>query len=152
MDTGERIEVLEEQYGVLTEQLGALTLQNQTILQQLGQLIQQSQVRTTGDVTPTVPTPTTPVPPTLPIPADPASNLKASLPNEFTGDRATGRAFLNSCELYIRLARSKFVDEPTMVHWALSFMKSGRASLFAHRVLRSEARTGTPKFTSWADF
>jgi hypothetical protein len=152
MDAGERIEVLEEQYGILTEQLGALTLQNQTILQQLGQLIQQSQTRSTGVPSPATSTSALPTPPSLPIPTDPASNLKASLPNEFTGDRATGRAFLNSCELYIRLARSKFVDEPTMVHWALSFMKSGRASLFAHRVLKSEVRSGTPKFATWADF
>jgi Retrotransposon gag protein/Zinc knuckle len=152
METGERIEILEEQYGALTEQLGALTLQNQTILQQLGQLIQQSQVRQTGASSPVTPITTPPTPPAHPIPADLTSNLKAALPNEFTGDRANGRAFLNSCELYIRLARSKFVDEATMVHWALSFMKSGRASLFAHRVLRSEARTGTPRFTTWAEF
>jgi hypothetical protein len=150
MESGERIEVLEEQYGTLTEQIGALTLQNQTILQQLGQLIQQSQSRPSG-VPP--PTPTTfPSPITPSTSADSTPNLKPSPPNEFTGDRAQGRAFLNSCELYIRLARKQFADEPTMVHWALSFMKSGRASLFAHRVLRSETRTGTPKFTTWADF
>jgi hypothetical protein len=159
METREWIEVLEEQFRALTEQfralteqIGVLTLQNQIILQQLGQLIQQSQVWPTGVSTPTTPISTLPTPPTLPIPADPASNLKASLPNEFTGDQVMGQAFLNSCELYIRLARSKFVDEPTMVHRALSFMKSGCALLFAHRVLRSEARSGTPKFATWADF
>jgi hypothetical protein len=152
METGERIEVLEEQYGTLTEQIGALTLQNQLILQQLGQLVQQSQSQPTGVPSPTSLTPALPTLPTPSIPADLTSNLKASLPNDFSGDRATGRAFLNSCELYIRLARSKFVDEATMVHWALSFMKTGRASLFAHRVLRSETRTGTPRFTTWAEF
>jgi hypothetical protein len=48
METGKRIKVLEEQYGTLTEQIRALMLQNQTILQQLGQLIQQSQTQPTG--------------------------------------------------------------------------------------------------------
>jgi hypothetical protein len=39
-----------------------------------------------------------------------------------------------------------------MIHWALSFMKSGRAALYANRILRSEASETLPAFISWRGF
>jgi len=80
------------------------------------------------------------------------SRLKPSLPNDFDGDRTTGRAFLRSCELYIRLVPDQFPTEEIAVHWALSFMKSGRASTFAEQALVEEAVEGTPKFRTWLAF
>jgi hypothetical protein len=57
-------------------------------------------------------------------------HVKPSCPNEFGGDRAKGRAFLNSCELYTALAPHQFVDNHVKIMWALSFMKSGHAARF----------------------
>jgi hypothetical protein len=68
------------------------------------------------------------------------------------GDRAQGHAFLTSCELYILLTQSDFVDEQVRIHWALSYFKGGRAASFAERILRQELRSGKMCFTSWHDF
>ena len=80
------------------------------------------------------------------------SQLKASPPNEFSGDRSTGLAFLNSCRLYLSLCSDQFADEQAKIHWALSYMKEGRAAQFSDRVLRKEASDGFPAFNTWADF
>jgi len=97
----------------------------------------------------------------VPIPATPTSDstpharargLKPATPNEFDGDRLKGRAFLNSCRLYITLCEHQFQDEQAQIHWALSFMKSGRAALHANRILRKEASDDLPAFFSWRDF
>jgi len=65
----------------------------------------------------------------LPNP-EPRSHVKPSPLQEFSRDRAKGRAFLNSCELYFQLAPHQFTSEHEKVSWAYSFMKSGRAALF----------------------
>ena len=70
---------------------------------------------------------------------EPKSHVKPSPPQEFSGDRAKGRAFLNSCELYFQLAPHQFALEHEKVSWAYSFMKSGCAALFVDRMLRSES-------------
>ena len=94
----------------------------------------------------------------VPIPVTPTSDstphawacgLKPASPNEFDGDRLKGRAFLNSCRLYIALCEHQFRDEQAQIHWALSFMKSGRAALHANRILRKEASEDLPAFFSW---
>src|ERR1700720_2180820 len=54
-----------------------------------------------------------------------ARGLKPATPSEFDGDRLKGRAFLNSCQLYISLCEEQFRDAEAQIHWALSFMKSG---------------------------
>jgi hypothetical protein len=63
-----------------------------------------------------------------------------------------GRAFLTSCELYISLTQSDFVDEQVHIHWALSYFKGGRAASFAERILRQKLRSGKICFASWHDF
>jgi Retrotransposon gag protein/Zinc knuckle len=90
--------------------------------------------------------------PTEAEPRAPTRGLKPAAPNEFDGDRLKGRAFLNSCRLYISLCADQFRDEQAQVHWALSFMKSGRAALYANQILRKETSDGHPAFFYWRDF
>jgi hypothetical protein len=80
------------------------------------------------------------------------SRLKPGVPSDFDGDRSKGRAFLNSCDLYIRLCPQEFIDDQAKVHWVLSYMKSDRAATFADRVLRQEAKTNLPRFGTWRGF
>ena len=82
----------------------------------------------------------------------PRSQLKASPPNEFSGDRRAGLAFLNSCKLYLSLCPEQFADDQTKIHWALSYMKEGRAAQFSDRVLRREAYDQFSMFATWSDF
>jgi hypothetical protein len=63
-----------------------------------------------------------------------------------------GRAFLTSCELYISLTQSDFVDEQVHIYWALSYFKGGRTVNFAERILRQELRSGKMCFASWREF
>src|SRR6267154_2163817 len=91
---------------------------------------------------------------TLAAPALPgqARGLKPATPNDFDGDRLKGWAFLNSCRLYISLCESQFRDDQAMIHWALSFMKSGRAALYANHILQREASEVLPACVSWKRF
>jgi hypothetical protein len=66
------------------------------------------------------------------------SRVKPGNPSHFDGDRVQGCAFLTSCELYISLTASDFIDEQVHIHWALSYFKGGRAASFAERILRQE--------------
>ena len=91
-----------------------------------------------------------PVPST--IAPKPRPQLKASLPNEFSGDRSTGLAFLNSCKLYISLCSEQFVNDQAQIHCALSFMKEGRAAQFSDRILRKESYDCFPAYESWSAF
>jgi len=135
----ERIETLEDKLAEVLAQSST----NALLLQQL-----VNQIAAAGPpVAPPNPIITTPIPSVPKV-----HTLKPAPPNEFSGDRSKGRAFLNSCELYIRLAPQQFADDNTMVHWVLTYMKSGRAALFADRVLRSEQRTGVQRYSTWVDF
>src|SRR6266487_2072510 len=80
------------------------------------------------------------------------SKLKPAPPSDFDGDRAKGRAFLNSCELYIQLSSDHFPDELSKVYWAFTYMKSDRAYTFADRAIRFESRIKRPYFQNWATF
>ena len=87
--------------------LAALTVQ----LQQLTQLV----------ANPSLPPPAIPNTPPPPIPSPPVSLSptpptrrtcpKLSCPLDFNEECHNGRAFLNSCSLYIRLAPEQFYDE-----------------------------------------
>ena len=81
-----------------------------------------------------------------------ACSLKPATPNDFNGDRLKGRTFLNSCQLYIALCKDQFRDEQTQIHWALSFMKSRRAALYANHILQKEASEDLLTFFSWWEF
>jgi hypothetical protein len=52
----------------------------------------------------------------------------------------------------MNLAPQQFTSETSKVHWALSYMKAGRASLYADRVLRYEAKNGVLWYLSWFAF
>ena len=93
---------------------------------------------------------------TSPIPTSSASRkknfLKPSAPSEFDGNRSAGKTFLISCRTYIRLCPESFKDDTTKIIWAMSYMKSGRASRWAAREFEHEARTGNLRFIDWLDF
>jgi hypothetical protein len=89
----------------------------------------------------------------LPPPPAPARNrAKPGVPQDFDGDREKGRAFFNSCRIYIRSCGSEFANDQAKITWALSYMKSGRAASFVERVLRYEDRLSTDRFATWAEF
>jgi hypothetical protein len=105
----------------------------------------------------TIPNPATKekavTPPLLyPTPPSVRNLARPSAPQDFDGDRVKGRAFLNSCRLYISLAPSEFADDQGKIHWVLSYMKNGRASSFADRVLRHEEKTLKVRFPTWSAF
>jgi hypothetical protein len=100
----------------------------------------------------------TPLPPVSPpfvtttLQASHPSRVKPGVPSHFDGDRAQGRAFLTSCELYISLTQSDFIDDQVRIHWALFYFKGGHAASFAERILHQELRSGKMCFTSWREF
>jgi len=63
-----------------------------------------------------------------------------------------GRAFLNSCSLYIRLAPEQFCDEQEKILWALTFFKDGHTAKWSENVFRQEADTGVFPIPTWGDF
>jgi hypothetical protein len=97
------------------------------------------------------PPPVSPPRVTTPLQASQPSRVKPGVPSHFDGDRAQGRAFLTSCELYISLTQSDFVDEQVRIDWALSYFKGGRAASFAERILQQEMQSGKMCFASRHD-
>jgi hypothetical protein len=73
-----------------------------------------------------------------PLQVSQPSRVKPGVPSHFDGDRVQGRAFLTSCELYILLTASDFVNEQVRIHWALLYYKGGHAASFAEHILRQE--------------
>src|SRR5271155_5383558 len=79
--------------------------------------------------------------------------LRPTLPSEFDGDRSKGVAFLYSCQMYIRLCSDTFPDDQTKITWALSYMKTGRAALWAAWIFRwEEENSNSLKFANWNVF
>lgn len=82
-----------------------------------------------------------------------SSRLKPATPSDFSGDRARGRAFLNSCNTYLRLCPQEFASDQHRILWVLSFMKEGRAAKWADQIFRWEERNeGRERFRDWGDF
>jgi hypothetical protein len=98
------------------------------------------------------PPPVSPPHVTTPLLASQPSRVKPGVPSHFDRDRAQGRAFLTSCELYISLTQLDFVDEQVCIHWARSYFKGRHAASFTKRILRQELRSGKMCFASWHDF
>ncbi|GLB45346.1 hypothetical protein LshimejAT787_2200090 [Lyophyllum shimeji] len=82
--------------------------------------------------------------------------LRPAPPDSFDGEREKGekgRAFINSCDLYMSLTPDVFPDEETRINWVLSYMKGGRAARFAARTLRHpNSHDGVPRFGTYAEF
>src|ERR1700676_455122 len=152
LDTDDRVTRLESGLFDAREQARAQQNTLDNILQLLQHLPALGEPHIPGNPTTAsrVPIPTTPMSDSTPHVR--ACGLKPASPNEFDGDHLKGRAFLNSCRLYIALCEHQFTDEQAQIHWALSFMKSGRAALHANRILRKEASDDLPAFFSWRDF
>jgi hypothetical protein len=133
----ERLELLEEEFA-------KLQAQNATIMNQQAEILRR------------LPNPSTTTPHVPAVTSGPSgtpdSKLKPSVPNDFDGNRSKGRAFLNSCELYMHLVPHQFPDEATAVHWAITYMKTGRAALFAQRIVRFQTKYKKPRFGTWDEF
>ena len=103
---------------------------------------------------PNTPPPPIPFPPVSPSPAPTVRQTrpKLSCPPDFNGECHNGRAFFNSCSLYIRLAPEQFQDEQERILWALTFFKGGRAAKWSENVFRQEADTGIFPIQTWGEF
>ena len=110
---------------------------------------------TTNPLMPLVDNPPHPVPS---LPENPSPRIrrpKPATPPDFDGDRKKGLSFLHSCQTYIHLCPEEFRDEQTKIVWAMSYMKSGRASKWTAQIFRWEElpeNLGCAKFVDWEDF
>jgi hypothetical protein len=126
----ERFQQMEKR---LNEQVEATQAMNETLNQFLVVMANQEVAR---NVAP--PPPVSPFHVTTPLQALQPSRVTLGVPSHFDKDRAQGRAFLTSCELYISLTQSDFINEQVHIHWALSYFKGRRAASFAEHILRQE--------------
>jgi len=128
--------------------LAALTAQ----LQQLIQLVANPPPPLPA--TPNTSPPPIPSPLASPSPAPPTRRTcsKLSCPPDFNGERHNGRAFLNSCSLYIHLAPEQFQDEQERILWALIFFKGGCAAKWSENIFRQETDTGVFPIQTWGEF
>jgi hypothetical protein len=85
------------------------------------------------------PTPSRPPLVTTPSSVPPTLRLKLGVPKDLDGERTKGCAFLTSCHLFFSVANANFPNDQTRIHWALSFLKKGRAAMFAERIIHQEA-------------
>jgi hypothetical protein len=129
-----------------------------TIQQQLSILVNLS-VHNLPQPTTATPFQTVDLPPEQPLLPRPVAqptqgkiSLRPVAPSEFDGSCHKGHAFLNSCELYMNLAPQQFTNKPSKIHWALLYMKAGRASLYVDQVLWYEAKNGIPQYLLWFTF
>jgi len=96
-----------------------------------------------------------PVNPPSPVPSAPTKQWtrpKLPSPPDFSGERTSGRAFLNSCILYLRLAPEQFSCDEEKIFWTLAFFKDRRAARWSENLFRQEVNTGVFPIQSWADF
>jgi len=145
VDALARLHRVEHALDTTTDRLDSLTVTLEKILKQIPGIESNSD-------------PTDPVPPRAIPEAPPAAphrhRLKPATPSEFNGDRAKGRAFFNSCILYMSLCPDEFEDLTARVHWILSYMKGDRAATWADRAIRYEKANpkGGTHFRDWDTF
>ena len=131
---------------------------NATLAGLMAQLQQLTQLMTAPAPTiapPPIPTPLPPVSPPSPVPTAPSKQQtrpKLPSPPDFSGERSSGRAFFNSCTLYLRLAPEQFSCDEEKILWTLAFFKDGRAAKWSENLFRQEADTGIFPIQSWAHF
>lgn len=141
-------------------QLEAALRDTQTLTQDNNHLLQQ--IRTLMESSRSTPGPSHPITPNIrenrlpPINELPSafapSALRPAPPNEFDGTRDSGKAFLTSCRLYFSLCGGQLPDHQVRIHWALTFMKTGRAATFAQWVIQRQALSPGPVFATWDEF
>jgi len=133
---------------------------NNTLAGLTAQIQQLTQLMTTPALAPTVALPplTTSPPPvnsSFLVPSAPIKQrTRPKLPSlpDFSGERTSGRAFLNSCILYLHLAPEQFSCDEEKIFWTLAFFKDGHAARWSENLFRQEADTGVFPIQSWADF
>jgi len=133
---------------------------NTTLVALTTQLQQVTQLMTSSASTSTVAPPPMPVSPPLVTPPSPApaasskqqARPKLPSPPDFSGERSSGRAFLNSCTLYLRLAPEQFTCDEEKIFWTLAFFKDGHAAKWSENLFHQEADTGIFPIQSWVDF
>jgi hypothetical protein len=140
----ERFQQMEKR---LNKQAEATHAMNETLNKFLAVMANQEAAR---NVAP--PPPVSPPHITTPLQALQPSRVKPGIPSHFDRDRTQGHAFLTSCELYISLTQSEFIDEQVCIHWALSYFKGRHMASFAECILWQELRSGKMCFASWHDF
>jgi hypothetical protein len=136
----ERFQQMEKR---LNEQAEATRAINETLNKFLAVMANQEVAR---NIAP--PPLASPLPVTTPLKASHSSRVNPGTPSNFDGDRAQGHTFLTSCELYISLSQSDFVEDQVCIHWALSYFKGRRAANFAEHIIWQEMRTGKMCFAS----
>ena len=133
---------------------------NNTLVGLSAQIQQLTQLITGPAPAPTVaPPPLTTSPPPVNLPSPVPSTLTKqrtrpklpSLPN-FSSERTSGRAFLNSCTLYLCLAPEQFSCDEEKIFWTLAFFKDGRTMRWSKNLFRQEVDTSIFPIQSWADF
>jgi hypothetical protein len=137
----ERFQQMEK---TLNEQVEATRAMNKTLNKFIGIMGNQQAAR---HIAP--PPPVSPPYITTTLQASQPSRVKLGIPSYFDGDRAQGHAFLTSCELYISLTLSDFVNKQVRIHWALSYFKGRHAASLAEHILQQELRSGKMCFASW---
>lgn len=145
MDSDPRLDRLEQE-------LNGVKQLNTSLEQKLDDILSRLNITGTANI-PHPPAPS-PTPPHFEMDPTPTghSPLKPSTPNDFDGDREKGRSFLNQCHLYFRLCPSHFPNDQIRIQWTLSFLKSGRAAIFANMVIRYETEKQMYRFVDWSAF
>jgi len=100
----------------------------------------------------TSPPPVNPPSPVLSALTKQWTRPKLSSSPDFSGERSSGRAFFNSCTLYLRLAPEQFSCDEEKIFWTLAFFKDGRAARWSENLFHQEADTSIFPIQSWADF
>src|SRR5271154_2458386 len=139
-----------ERITALKQALSELQACNETTKQKLDVLISHLTSPKNSDST-SNPVTQTVAPETHPTPS--TRGLRPALPTEFDRDRLKGMAFLYSCQTYICLCSASLPDDQTKITWALSYMKNGRAALWAAQIFHwEEDNPGSIKFANWDKF
>jgi len=133
---------------------------NNTLAGLTAQIQQLTQLMTTSAPAPTVaPPPVTmsppPVNPPSPVPSAPTKQRtrpKLPSPPDYSSEQTSGRAFLNSCTLYLRLALEQFSCDEEKIFWTLAFFKDGHTARWSKNLFCQEADTGVFPIQSWANF
>jgi hypothetical protein len=141
---GERFQQMEKR---LNKQAEATRAMNETLNKFIAIMGNQEAARNVAPLPPVSPPFVTTT-----LQASHPSRVKPGIPSHFNRDRVQGRAFLTSCELYISLTQSDFVDEQVRIHWALSYFKGGHTASFAERILHQELQSGKMCSASWREF
>ena len=135
---------------VINNTLAGLTAQ----IQQLTQLMTGPAPAPTVALLP-IPMSLPPVSPPSPVPSTQSKQQtrpKLPSPPNFSGERSSGRAFFNSCTLYLCLAPEQFSCDEEKILWTLVFFKDGRTARWSKNLFRQEVDTSIFPIQSWTYF